>query len=162
MRDDETTDYASRRDTLSTADTLHACNPEQVLLEIGKERSREEAEAEETAGLYALSATLDAVGEVADPPQTPEERAADAAEDVEDERERAEDRARRQRRQSRLGQSRAQWAQSALRRTTLAPGGRQSGFVVVPVDPHAYTLVLNVDGDSGVVTVPFRQTRHEP
>jgi hypothetical protein len=158
----EVTSYVYRRDTLSTADTLYARNPEQVLLNIDKERSRAEADAEEAAGLNALSATLDAVSEIADPPQTPEERTADAAEDAEEDREQAERRARRRRRQSSLGQRRARWAQSALRRTTLTPGMRTSGFVVVPVDPDAYTLVLNVDGDPGVVTVPFRQTRHIP
>lgn len=159
----EVIEYVYRRpDTLSTADTLYARNPEQVLLRIDKERSREEAEAEEAAGLNALSATLDAVSEIAEPPQTPEERAADAAEDAEEDRERAERRARHERRRAQLSQRRAQWARSALRRTTLAPGMRTSGFVVVPVDPRAFTLVLNVDGGPDVVTVPFRQTRHEP
>ncbi len=158
----EFTGYVFRRDTLATADTLYARNPERVLLEIDKERSREEAEAEEAAALDALSVTLDAVGEIADPPQSPEERTADAAEDAEEERKRAERRARRERRRARLGQRRTKWAQSALRRTTLAPGMRTSGFVVVPVDPHAFTLVLHVEGRSGVVKVPFRQIRHEP
>ncbi len=160
--DDGKSDYVVRRDTLPTADTLYARNPEQVLLEIDKEQSREEAEAEEAAGLNALSATLDAVSGIADPPQTSEERAADAAEDAEEEQEQAERRARRQRRRASLQRRRTRWAQSALRRTTLSPGMRQSGFVVVPVDPDAYTLVLNIEGRSDVVTVPFRQTRHTP
>jgi hypothetical protein len=160
--DDGTTDYVMQRDTLSTADTLYARNPEQVLLRIDKERSRVEADAEEAAGLNALSATLDAVSEIADPPQTPEERSADAAEDAEEDREQAKERAEYRRTRARLGQRRARWARSALRRTTLAPGMRTSGFVVVPVDPRGYTLVLHVDGGPGMVTVPFRQTRHEP
>lgn len=160
--DDGRTDYVMRRDTLSTADTLYARNPERMLLAIDKERSRVEADAEEAATLNALSATLDAMSEIADPPKTPEERTADAAEDAEEGRERAERRARRERRQASLGRRRARWAQSALRRTTLAPGMRTSGFVAVPVDPRAYTLVLHVEGRSDVVTVPFRQTRHVP
>jgi hypothetical protein len=160
--DDGSTDYVMRRDTLSTADTLYARNPERMLLKIDKERSRVEADAEEAAGLDALSATLDAVSEIADPPQTPQERTADAAEDAEEDREQAERRARRQRRRASLGRRRARWAQSALRRTTLAPGMRTSGFVIVPVDPRAYTLVVHVDGGPDTVTVPFRQMRHEP
>ncbi len=119
-----------------------------------------EADAEQAAGLNALSTTLDAMSDIADPARPPEERAADAAEDAEEDRERAEARARRRRAQ--LSQRRARWAQSTLRRTTLAPGTRTSGFVVVPVDLRAFTLVLHVNGRSGVVTVPFRQTRHEP
>lgn len=159
---DGRTDSVMRRDTLSTADTLYARNPERMLLKIDKERSRVEADAEEAAGLNALSATLDAVSAIADPPQTPEERTADAAEDAEDDREQAERRARLRRRNAGLGRRRTRWAQSALRRTTLAPSMRTSGFVIVPVDPRAYTLVLNVEGRSEVLTVPFRQTRHEP
>jgi len=153
------TGYVFHRDTLATADTLYVRNPERVLLEIDKDRSQEEAEVEEAAALDALSVTLDAVGEIADPPQSPEERAAGAAED---ERNRAQRRARRERRRARLGQRRTKWAQSALRRTALAPGMRTSGFVVVPVDPGAFTLVLHVEARPGEMTVPFRQTRHEP
>ena len=156
------TGYVFHRDTLATADTLYVRNPERVLLEIDKDRSQEEAEAEEAAVLDTLSVTLDAVGEIADPPQSPEERAADAAEDAEDERNRAQRRARRERRRARLGQRRTKWAQSALHRTALAPGMRTSGFVVVPVDPGAFTLVLHVEARPGEMTVPFRQTRHEP
>jgi hypothetical protein len=153
------TGYVFHRDTLATADTLYVRNPERVLLEIDKDRSQEEAEAEEAAVLDTLSVTLDAVGEIADPPQSPEERVADAAED---ERNRAQRRARRERRRARLGQRRTKWVQSDLRRTALAPGMRTSGFVVVPVDPGAFTLVLHVEARPGEMTVPFRQTRHEP
>ena len=159
---EDTPKYVYRRDTLSTADTMYARNPEQRLLEIDKERAREEAAAKNDAAANALFLTLDAVSEIAAGPQTPEERTADATEDTEYQLERAEERAENRRTRARLSQRRAQWAQSALRRTTLVPGMRTSGFVVVPVDPRAYTLVLHVEHDSGVVTVPFRQTRYKP
>lgn len=159
---DGTPKYEMYRDTLTTADTLYARNPERVLLRIDKERAREEAAAEHDATADALFHTLDAVSEIASGPESPDERAADAAEDTEYQLESAEDRARRRRTQARLRQRRARWAQAALRRTTLAPGLRTTGFVVVPVDPKAARLVLHVDLGSRVVTVPFRQTRYEP
>ena len=102
------------------------------------------------------------MSEIAAGAQTPEERTADATEDTEYQLERAEERAENRRTQARLSQRRARWAQSALRRTTLIPGMRTSGFVVVPVDPLAYTVVLHVELGSQTVTVPFRQTRYEP
>lgn len=150
------------RDTLSTADTLYARNPEQELLEIDKARAREKAAAETDAAVNALFLTLDAVSEVASGPQSPGERTADAVEDTEYQLERAENRAEHRRTQVRLGRRRARWAQTALRRTTLAPGMRTSGFVIVPVEPRTYTLVLHVEGHSGGITVPFRQTHYEP
>lgn len=44
----------------------------------------------------------------------------------------------------------------------LAPGMRTTGFVVLPVDPDAATLVLHVNLGLETVTVPFRQRRYEP
>lgn len=160
--DEDVPNYTYRRDTLSTADTLYARNPEQELLEIDKDQSQKEASAETDAAANAIFLTLDAVSEIAAGPQTPEERTADATEDTEYQLERAEERADRRRAQARLSQRRALWAQSALRRTTLVPGMRTSGFVVVPVDPLAYTVVLNVELGSETVAVPFRQTRYKP
>ncbi|HKL88596.1 MAG TPA: hypothetical protein VJ884_06290 [Salinibacter sp.] len=160
--DEEVPNYVYRRDTLSTADTMDARNPERRLLEIDKERARAEAEAANDRATNALFLTLDAVSEIAAGPQTPEERTADATADTQYRLERAEERAENRRTQARLSQRRAQWAQSALRRTTLVPGMRTSGFVIVPMDPRAYTLVLHVEHESGVVTVPFRQTRYKP
>ena len=154
--------YDVYRDTLSTADTLYARNPERVLLEIDKERAREAAEAENEAAAHALFLALDAVSESASGSQSPDERTADATEDTESRLNRAEERAETRRTKARLSQRRARWAQSALRRTTLVPGRRTTGFVVVPVDPKAARLVLHVDLGSQVATIPFRQTRYEP
>jgi hypothetical protein len=161
-RYDDEGSYVYRRDTLATADTLYARNPERRLLAIDKEQSQQEASAKTDAAANAIFLTLDAVSEIAAGPQTPDERTADATEDTEYQLERAEERAENRRTQARLSQRRARWAQSALRRTTLVPGMRTSGFVVVPVDPLAYTVVLHVNLGSQTVTVPFRQTRYEP
>jgi hypothetical protein len=162
LRGEGSPDYEFRRDTLSTADTLHARNPEQVLLRIDKEQARQEAKAERDAAARGLFLTLDAVSEIASPPRSPEERTADAAEDAASQLERTEARAESRRTQARLGHRRARWARSALRRTTLVPGMRTTGFVVVPVDPKAARLVLHMGLGSQVVTVPFRQRRYEP
>jgi hypothetical protein len=104
---DGTPEYEMYRDTLTTADTLYARNPEQVLLRIDKERAREEAAAERDATADALFHTLDAVSEIASGPESPDERAADAAEDTEYQLQSAENRARRRRTRARLHQRRA-------------------------------------------------------
>jgi hypothetical protein len=161
-RDDTPPEYEFRRDTVATADTLYARNPEQMLLNIDKEQSRAAADARRDAAASAIFLTLDAVSAVASTAQTPDERTADATENTEAQLRRAEKKAENQRTQSRLSQRRARWAQSALRRTTLTPGMRTTGFVVVPLDPDAVTLVLHVDLGSKTVTVPFRQRRYEP
>ena len=149
-------------DTLSTADTLIARNPEQVLLQIDKEQARAEAETENDDAANAFFLTLDAVSEIASGPPSPDERTADAAEDAEAQLRRAEERAENRRAQAGLSQRRARWAQSALRRTTLVSEMRTSGFVYVPVDPDAARLVLHVNLGPHVATVPFQQKRYEP
>jgi hypothetical protein len=162
VENEQGTTYEFRRDTLSVADTLRARDPERVLLQIDRERARAEADAEKDAAASAFFLTLDAVSEIASGPQSPDERTADAAEDTEAQLRRAEEQDENRRAQSRLSQRRARWAQSALRRTTLMPGMRTTGFVYVPVDPNAARLVLHVDLGARTVTVPFRQRRYEP
>jgi len=161
-RDDTPPEYDFRRDTVATADTLSARDPEQMLLNIDKEQSRAAADARRDAAANAIFLTLDAVSDAASPPRSADERTADATEDTKAQLRRAEKTAENQRTQSRLLQRRARWAQSALRRTTLTPGMRTTGFVVVPLDPDAVTLVLHVTLGSKTVTVPFRQRRYEP
>jgi hypothetical protein len=140
-RGDSPSEYEFRRDTVAPADTLSARDPEQMLLYIDKEQSRAAASARRDAAASAIFLTLDAVSAVASPPRTPEEEAGH------------------RRTQSRLSRRRARWAQSALRRTSLAPGMRTTGFVVVPVDPDAVTLVLHMNLDSETVPVPATTLR---
>ena len=94
--------YAYRRDTMATADTLYARNPERRLLAIDREQSQQEASAEADAAANAIFLTLDAVSEIAAGPQTPEERKADATEDTAAQLGRAEKRADTRRTPSRL------------------------------------------------------------
>jgi hypothetical protein len=151
-----------RRDTLTAADTLRARNPENVLLELDKAQARAGADARSDARAQAFFLMLDAVSEIASGPQSPEERTATAAEDTESQLRYAEEQAKNRRTQARLGQHRARWAQSALRRTTLMPGMRTTGFVVVPVVPLTHRLEVHVDIGSAVMTVPFQQSRYDP
>ncbi len=148
--------------TRTARDTLSALDPERKLLAIDRERSRREERAENDATADALFLTLDAVSEIATVAQSPEERTADATEDREYQAQRAKEDARRQRIQSRLNRERSQWAQSALRRTTIAPDGRVTGFVAVPVASQAARLVLHVQLEDHSVTVPYVQTRYDP
>lgn len=149
--------YEYRRVTLTATDTMPARDPEEMLLRIDRQQARATAEAANDATANALISVLDAVNTFASPAPSPEERTAEASEELS----RAADRAENQRTQNRLQQRRAQWAQSALRRTTLLPGERTSGVVYVPVDPRATRLVLHVNVGSRTVTIPFQQTRYE-